>query len=159
LFPAHESNAFCYGDSVFHPNKAIKRRVTSSEMRRWYDIPLALDSVLGPVQWNRSRAALPFEFSLSSNMWAIIFRAIWGNDGGYLPFLAEPLLTRPYQSPMSKIFVNLQTPLNPRMLPLFLPPVCLATHPPRTQSLLDHPPLVRATPLLPLRQTHQCLPV
>lgn len=76
-------NTFCHvlGPSVYHPGSTISRRLTSTELRRLFDVPISWDNALSSFKTSQ-QSPLPFEAAISPSILAAAFRHVWGMDGG-----------------------------------------------------------------------------
>ena len=81
LFSCRYPQARVYCKSVFHPGGFAKRSLTTEELLRLYQLPLAMDKPLleMAVRW---KDGVPFENTPPPEMYASIFRQLWSEDMG-----------------------------------------------------------------------------
>ena len=92
LLHVYDPFSLICGWSVFKPGRFVRRRLTSAELNRLYDLPLVCDSAL-PESLYRSQGILPFESAVSPTVLASLCRYLWSFDVGGSGFLLQPECT------------------------------------------------------------------
>jgi hypothetical protein len=72
LLSVSSTNIPVIGPSVFKPGELVSRRLTPSELRRVFDVPMCLDSALDALPCGPNMP-LPFESAVSPTILTSIF--------------------------------------------------------------------------------------